>query len=133
MISWHHRIDLFEFWRFLSPLTPIIIYYHYYLSYIQKKQPTQLVASHWKVLQDLGSNPRSPHSSYYFLSGNLVHAQSQGPSCDLIIQPARWPDGQIQRPSMEEHHKSQSTCNIGSKKSSVDLCFLGPDCFSHLL
>ena len=53
----------------------------------------------------------------------VQNAQVKGLSCDLTIQLAKCPKSRFKGHHLEEHYKPQSTCNIGSKKSCVDLSF----------
>ena len=122
MKTWRPTIRMFEFSRVLNSVFLLFIYYHYYLLYIQTKASGTVVVEWLDSASGPGFESQVPQiASWFFLSGNLMRLQVQGLSYTLIIQPARWPDGQIQRPAMEEHQTPSQTPCMGSQKVKTDL------------
>ena len=64
-------------------------------------------------IQDLGSNPRSVHSSYYFLMPNLMQRQHRSIPCCFTIQAATRPGRSIRGPRSKSTLYSQSTRHTG--------------------
>ena len=126
----HIPIGAFKLWRAFfwhPPLILVFIYYYYYYSlFVQMNTSGAVVSVAWKLLQDLGSNPRSPkYFMYFFFSDSDAHQEPRSimwphnPACQVS-----W--GQIQGPTMEEHIISQVKRKAYDRASQRGLLDFGP-------
>ena len=66
--------------------------------------------------QDLGSNPRSPTSSLFFLSGDCVYIQACSVPYTFTYPIARWPKAKSGGQELMVHHRQSQHMHAESGK-----------------